>query len=121
MSPKTESVLSIRYSEEDNIFIVFLKGNLDIFNLQKIKDSVEKNISGKEKVIFDMSELEYIDSAGIGFIVGTLKKLKLENSDYSLAICGLNEYLAGIFKLISFSKLIPILDNLNEAKKILND
>jgi len=121
MSTKKESELSINYNETEDIFIVFFNGTLDIFNLQKIKESVENHISGKKKVIFDMSKLEYIDSAGIGFIVGTLKRLKTENSDYSLAICGLNEYLEGIFKLISFSRLIPILENLEDAKKILNE
>ena len=121
MSSKTENQLSINYSELEDIFIVLFKGTLDIFNLQRIKESVEEQIKGKKKVIFDMTDLEYIDSAGIGFIVGTLKRLKSEGSDRSLAICGLNEYLEGIFKLISFSRLIPILENLDDAKKILND
>lgn len=112
-----EANVSVDFREQETATVVVFSGVLDVFSLQRIKDKVEKHLDGKRSVIFDMAGLNYIDSAGIGFVIGSLKRLKKADADSQLVICGLNEYLNGIFSLISFSRIIPIVDSAEEALK----
>lgn len=117
MSPKEKKIL-LHAEKKEEILILKLSGSIDIFNLENIKKNIEDIIMGHSRLILDLSKVEYIDSSGIGLIVGTLKRLKKNNESANMVIFGLNEYLEGLFKLINFSKLIPIAKNLDEALDI---
>lgn len=59
------------YKLDPDITVVQIKGRLHLGNLlASAENSVKKLISdGARKVVVDLAELDYIDSAGIGFLV----------------------------------------------------
>ena len=71
--------------------------------------------TGPLKIIIDLEDVEYIDSSGLGFFIGTLKKVKELKGDLKLA--HLNAYMMGIFKLINMHYIIEIHENLEKAIK----
>ena len=58
---------------------IYLKGELDEYFENKVReqidDLIESNLNTKS-VIFDMSGLTFMDSTGIGILIGRYKKLK---------------------------------------------
>lgn len=120
MAKIEEQNLEIESREENSAVILKIKGNLDVFSLQKIRERMEVMLNQTTRVVFDLTNLEYIDSAGIGFIIGTLKRLRSKDPDAKLVICGLNDYLSGIFKLINFSRIIPMAKGIKQAWKELD-
>ena len=63
----------------DNVYLVKLSGELDLYSSEQFKDVIMKIIVNKtERFIIDLNKIDGINSAGIGALVSifsTLKKL----------------------------------------------
>jgi anti-anti-sigma factor len=68
---------------------------------------------GENDLMVDLSNLEYISSAGLRVILGTGKKLK--NRGGSLAFGGMSPMVKEVFEISGFSAIFPIYDNLESA------
>lgn len=62
----------------DTLYI-FLSGELDEYGAPAARAAadavIEKNIAS-ERVVFDLSGVKFMDSSGIGFLIGRYKKLQ---------------------------------------------
>jgi len=101
------SELNIREEYSDNAVMVFLSGEVDIYNSQKLKEKLYKIIDDNKKDLkIDCTELNYIDSTGLGIFVGALKKVK--QSDKKIYICKLKENIKKLFVITGLDKLFII-------------
>lgn len=67
---------SIRFEENLNL-TVFLSGDLDINTVDEFRKEVLEKYDDKDSdIFFDLSDLEYIDSTGLGAIIAVYKKVK---------------------------------------------
>lgn len=99
--------MDIKMDYSDNTTIIYIYGRLDITNSHKLKEAF-KNIdeSTYNTVILDFSNLEIIDSSGIGKILVFYKKIKDNNAN--LIIRKPNQYIREIFELTQLDKIIKI-------------
>ena len=74
--------MEIKYKKNNCALTVYVYGELDECSASKAKDILDKvlldNINVKD-VIFDLSGLSFMDSTGIGLLIGRYKKLKQFN------------------------------------------
>ncbi len=112
---------SIEYSYQqigENLRVLSLKGSFSYPYALRIKDKLYEPIRNKQTaLIVDLTELDYIDSVGIGVIVGIQIKLREKKCECSL-VCRKGEILR-IFQLIGLDKSFEIFLSLEEASKIL--
>ena len=67
---------------ENNFWKVSLEGELDISTADKLKEQLHKLADEKKiDIKIDLSNLDYIDSIGLGVMIGVLKKLKIEDKE----------------------------------------
>lgn len=65
---------------------VTLKGDLDLYNAPHFKDKLLEELSSNPKhLLFDLKELNYIDSSGIGVLINLFTYLKKHNKQLILA------------------------------------
>ena len=96
--------------------VLSLIGDLDMWTLPQAKERVNSLVQeDKVKIVLDLEKMNYIDSSGLGFFIGTLKKLRDKGGD--LVLINLNAYIYGIFKLIQLQHIIKTYDSLDEAAK----
>lgn len=96
--------------------VLSLIGDLDMWTLPLAKERVSGLVQEKKvKLVLDLERMNYIDSSGLGFFIGTLKKLRDAGGD--LVLINLNAYIYGIFKLIQLQHIIKTYDSLDEAAK----
>ena len=102
---------------DGNIFIFHFEGNLILSDLEKARKLVKEVIDGEnaKDIIFDLESVDFIDSAGIGFIVSIFKSIKTKNGNF--AIASLKTKPKEVFKLTRLDKIIPIYDNVEAAKQ----
>ncbi|MEB3428703.1 STAS domain-containing protein [Citroniella saccharovorans] len=66
--------------EEDDKLVVKLKGDLDIYSSTNFSDKLlEKYNENKKDVIVDLTDLDYIDSTGLGAFISLYKNIEKEN------------------------------------------
>ncbi len=115
MEKETKLTFELKDAEKGYV-VLSLIGDLDMWSLHLAKQEMQKLIDdGKVKVVLDLERTNYIDSAGLGFFIGTLKKLK--NAGGELMLINLNAYIYGIFQLIQLQHIIKTYDSLEEASK----
>ena len=71
--------MEIRYKKVKSGLTVFVYGELDECSASSAKDILDKLLYdnlNSSKVIFDLSGLSFMDSTGIGLLIGRYKKLK---------------------------------------------
>ena len=70
--------MDIKYKNSDKSLIVYVSGELDEYSSSKAKimlDNLFEGISSSQNVVFDLSNLTFMDSTGIGLLIGRYKKL----------------------------------------------
>jgi anti-sigma B factor antagonist len=100
---------------DQGITVLEIAGNIRMgADCQRVSLEVEQLIAKKEtRVIFDFSQLDYLDSAGIGMLVNCLTKLKRAGGGLRLA--GLKPMVAGVFKLTKIDTVVGIFPSVAEA------
>ena len=71
---------------------------------------------GNRKIILDLSHVAFIDSSGLGALIGTLKAI---GNDGELVLCGLQDAVVNMFKLTRMNKVFRIFENPEEAASAL--
>ncbi len=74
--------MEIKYRKNNENLTLYVYGELDEYSAGTAKNILDKlimdNVNTK-KVIFDLSGLSFMDSTGIGLLIGRYKKLKQFN------------------------------------------
>jgi len=98
----------LNWTEDSGWVIVNLSGELDMGNSSSFKNEVVNELisKGKVDIALDFTNLDYIDSSGLGVIVSLHKRSKINGG--RLAICNLNETLTRLFKLTSLDRALNI-------------
>jgi len=64
-------------NSDNNRYVISVKGEIDIYSAPGFKESLYQSISDVgQDIVLDCSDLTYIDSMGLGILVGVLKRVK---------------------------------------------
>lgn len=100
--------------------IVTLPGpNLDAGNIDEIKLLVDPIIAKGGRVIFDLSELEFVDSSGLGGLLSCLRRLTHFGGEMS--ICSLTKPVRVLFELVRMHRVFEICNDRAEALRSLDN
>lgn len=91
-------------SEGKNVTLV-LSGRLDTYTAPELEAEVNSGIEGTENLIFDLTELDYISSAGLRVLLSALKMMSKQGS---MKITNVNESVMEIFDITGFSDILTI-------------
>ncbi len=102
-------------TSDPGITVLEISGNIRMGgDCERISLETEQLIAKKEtRVIFDFSQLDYLDSAAIGMLVNVLTKLRRVGGELRLA--GLKPMVAGVFKLTKIDTVVSIFPSVAEA------
>jgi anti-sigma B factor antagonist len=86
---------------------VILSGEIDIHSSQGFKTRFNEIVSGCTGDLYiDCAELTYIDSTGLGIMVGAIKELRKDNN--SIYILNLKENIKKLFLITGLDKVFKI-------------
>jgi anti-sigma B factor antagonist len=102
--------------EREGVFIFTLIGSLDIGTVSAMKADLDSLLStGQHKVLFDLYDLEQVDSSGIGAIIALFKRVRSNNGE--MKISRLIGQPKEIFSLLRLDRVFEIHNALDEALK----
>ncbi len=107
--------MKIELRSSGEVLITSLWGELDHHTAKIFKDMVQEKLN-KEKIkylIVDMSHLSFMDSSGIGAILGRLNQLK--NIGGKVVVFGMQPQVKKVFYAGGMDKVIPCYDKEEEA------
>ena len=103
-----------KYTEISGTLIAHLKGELDQHNAVKLRINLDKKImDGTSHLVFDLSELDFMDSSGIGIIIGRYKNITALGGTASVA--GAKPHVEKILRMAAIDRIIPIYSDVEGA------
>ena len=106
------------YCKQDAL-VVALDGELDHFCAQSVRSQLDEMLadSSVRYLVLDFDKLTFMDSSGIGLIIGRYKVLRPLGG--GVAVCGANPGVRRVIGLSGIEKLIPYFSTADEAAKYL--
>src|SRR4051812_49828062 len=88
LNPRGENVdLTLATNVVDGATIIAVGGEIDVYTAPKLRDKITELVAnGVYDIIVDMEAVEFLDSTGLGVLVGGLKKVRAHDGSLQL-IC----------------------------------
>ena len=100
--------MKITYIKKDKRLIFEIEEDIDECCVQQIRRRIDNEIQRymPKEVIFDFSNVSFMDSAGIGLIIGRYKLINMIGGE--LKIANVNTQIQKIFEMSGLLRLIPV-------------
>jgi anti-sigma B factor antagonist len=94
--------------------VVAVGGEIDVYTAPKLRDRLVELInSGHYHLVIDLEGVDFLDSTGLGVLVGALKRVRSHQG--SLRLVCTQERLLKIFRITGLAKVFPIYADVDEA------
>ena len=102
--------MRFKYDDEKRELIVRLENELDHHEAERIKDLLDSYIQlyMPKKLIFDFKGVDFMDSSGIGIVIGRYKNIQRFSGKTVMRNVG--EQLRKVLEISGITTLIPVID-----------
>lgn len=108
------STLDIQMEEHGDVLSIALAGSLDTDTADSFDEALTARLeAGWHKVVVDVEQLEYISSAGIGVLVGSVNQLQESNGDMYLV--KVPPKIEQVLDMLCLMELFSVFDDRNSA------
>ncbi len=109
--------MSILCASENQTLIVKIVGEIDHCSSNEITSKTDKEYKrlNSKNIIFDLSDVTFMDSSGIGVIMGRYKNVAANGG--IVAAAAINKDLKKIFEISGLFKIVKYYENIDKALK----
>jgi stage II sporulation protein AA (anti-sigma F factor antagonist) len=108
-------ILQVKFSNRGSTLIVGIIGELDHHSAEYVREKIDSEImkSTTKNVIFDFSKVSFMDSSGIGVVMGRYKNIQKLNG--KAVIVSVSDQIKRIFDMSGLFRIMPVYDNIDNA------
>ncbi|HWQ75777.1 MAG TPA: anti-sigma F factor antagonist [Syntrophomonas sp.] len=103
--------MKIEFKQIRSTLVVKLTGEFDMLIAEKLRQEIDSRLDSKQvsNLIINLEKVTFIDSSGLGVIIGRYKKISLLQGH--MYIVGASASVEKILMFSGINKLIPIYKN----------
>lgn len=106
--------LSVTSRQEGDRTVISVSGEIDVYTAPSLRERLNELVaSGYYNLVVDMEGVEFLDSTGLGVLVGGLKRVR--SHDGTLRLVCAQEKILKVFRITGLTKVFPIHATLAEA------
>jgi stage II sporulation protein AA (anti-sigma F factor antagonist) len=107
--------MNIKFDLIEDKLIIYMCGELDHHNAEEIRNKIDDRIDREKvnKVIMDFSQVTFMDSSGIGVVIGRYKKVISKKG--IVCVAKVNNSIKKVFELSGMFKIIRLFNSVDEA------
>lgn len=107
--------MQIKFSNKGTTLIIGIAGELDHHTAEYVRQKIDNEIikSTTRNIIFDFKKLSFMDSSGIGVIMGRYKNIR--KLDGRAAIVNVNDQVGRILEMSGILKIMPVYDSIDKV------
>jgi anti-sigma B factor antagonist len=111
-------VLQIQVDDGEGYTICRPVGELDAYTVGQFREALGE-LASKPKLLIDMSEVPFVDSAGLGALIGGIRRAREVGGD--VAVCCNRPTLTRLLHTTGFDRIVTVTETLSEAASSLTD
>jgi anti-sigma B factor antagonist len=94
--------------------VVAVKGEVDVYTAPRLREKLVELVSqGHLKIVVNLEDVDFLDSTGLGVLVGALKRLRSHDGELML-VCTQQRILK-VFEITGLTKVFAIHDSVDSA------
>ena len=107
-------------NEENGVLIISMLGEIDHHSAVRVRAEIDEKIlkCKPKKTVMDLSGIEFMDSSGLGLIMG--RYMKMQSVGGVLVLRNPNERIVKIFKLAGLERIVKT-EDAEEREEVLNE
>jgi anti-sigma B factor antagonist len=106
--------LKLGHYRKDGIEVVTVEGEIDIYTAPRLRELlIELAAKGSYQLIVNLDKVGFLDSTGLGVLVGGLKRVRPH--DGSLDLVCTQERIVNIFRITGLTKVFGIYQSVDQA------
>jgi anti-sigma B factor antagonist len=106
--------LSVTSRQEGARTVISVSGEIDVYTAPSLRERLNELVAaGHYDLVVDMEGVEFLDSTGLGVLVGGLKRVR--SHDGTLRLVCTQEKILKVFRITGLTKVFPIFGSLSEA------
>ncbi|MBR3132580.1 MAG: anti-sigma factor antagonist [Clostridia bacterium] len=111
--------MDIDFIEEDKLLVLKITEEIDHHTTDRMRRLADYEIQrySPRKVVFDFSGTSFMDSAGIGLIIGRYKMASMIGA--KVEIKNVKENIRRIFEMTGILKIIPIIGEEDSCEEVI--
>ncbi len=106
--------LEISTSRAGAHVVVHVAGEIDVYSAPALRERLDDEIGGgQHDIVVDLTDVSFMDSTGLGVLVGRLKQIRL--NDGSMRLVAANDRVLKVFTITGLDKVFEIYPTVDEA------
>ncbi|MGH9064756.1 MAG: STAS domain-containing protein [Acidimicrobiales bacterium] len=106
--------LGLEVTQQDGFTVVAVQGEVDVYTAPRLRERLVELVSqGVYRIVVDLEGVDFLDSTGLGVLVGGLKRLRSHDGDLAL-VCTQPRILK-VFEITGLTKVFAIHDSVAAA------
>ena len=106
--------LKLGHYNKDGIEVIDVAGTIDIYTAPRLRELLIDLVSTNSyQLIINLDQVEFLDSTGLGVLVGGLKRVRAH--DGSLDLVCTQERILKIFRITGLTKVFGIHETVDQA------
>lgn len=99
--------MEVIFSVSEDILIAGIKGEVDHHSAAPLRNTIDRSMKafGCKHLVLDFAGVQFMDSSGIGVVLGRYKKLV--KSGGSVCISGCSSYIKKVLEMADVFSIIP--------------
>ena len=107
--------LSLTSRTEGDFEIIEVGGEIDVYTAPKLREAIVAAVdAGHTHLIIDVQKVDFLDSTGLGVLVGALKRVRADGG--SLDIVCTQERILKIFEITGLDKVFGLHTSIDDAR-----
>jgi len=106
------AVLDIQLEEKADYVVCHPHGELDAFTVSGFREALAE-LSSRRRVIIDLSAVTFMDSAGLGALIGGIRRIREAGGDVGVS-CN-RPTLLRLLRTTGFDRIVAVVDTVDEA------
>jgi anti-sigma B factor antagonist len=101
---------------QEAIAVLYVKGTLERTTVGRFRDAVA-SLGANTDVIFDLSAVPFIDSAGLGALIGAVRRIREMSG--RVAVCSPRPSLDRVLQVVGVPRVVDVFPSVEDAEAFL--
>ena len=103
----------MRSRSDGDWMVVYLQGEVDLASAPQVRRGIYELIDqGHHRIAVDLTAVDFMDSTGLGVLIGALKRLR--EADGALVLAGIRPAVSRVFEITGLDRIFTIHGSLTE-------
>lgn len=110
--------IEFTHNLDQDFYLLSPQGDIDAYSVAQFREALSQH-SSKSRLVVDLSEVIFMDSAGLGALIGGVRLIRGNNG--KVVLCSTRSQIIRLLHTTGFDRIVPVRKNLQDAVSALNE